>query len=303
MLQSTLIYSVTVMPSLLSLFRRNDKPDHPGVEEILADEAGAWHPDNVKSRILDLEERLHLQLLWQKFIRAWSILGNVALVVLAFYIARLQVAAWSSRYAVYLHGFALLSILTSPLLLYWQYKRTRATRLKIKKLNLVRRRLLADQAESGTTEAGSPLANQKRYRDDVLDLIAQFQEDANRNRRIHNRFQTVVISGSVFSAAIATAGVSYSQARWAAVVTTAAVGLAAGFTGYFKYHERSFSSQQAADSIEREYEAVELRVGKYAKKDEEDAYAIFADAVERLRDEQSKRQQQLDQPVEVKRDE
>lgn len=80
------------------------------------------------------------------------------------------------------------------------------------------------------------------------------------------------------------------------------VGLAAGFTGYFKYHERSFNLQQTADAIEREYEAVELRVGRYAGKSDEEAYALFADVVERHRDEQNKRQQQLDQPVEVKRE-
>jgi hypothetical protein len=53
-------------------------------------------------------------------------------------------------------------------------------------------------------------------------------------------------------------------------------GLSAGFMGYFKYHERSFNLQQTA-------------------------YSLFADTVERMRDEENKRQQKLDQPVEVKR--
>ncbi|MBL6278789.1 DUF4231 domain-containing protein [Micromonospora fiedleri] len=144
---------------------------------------------------------------------------------------------------------------------------------------------------------------QKRYRDDVPDLISQFREDAGRSRRIHNRFQSVIIVGSVATSAIATASVAFSQARWLTVAASAAVGLSAGFTGYFKYHERSFNSQQTADAIEREYEAVELRVGKYLGLDEKRAYALFADTVERLRDEQNKRQQQLDQPAEVKREE
>ncbi|MGC4903055.1 hypothetical protein ACLQ2Y_27460 [Micromonospora echinospora] len=69
------------------------------------------------------------------------------------------------------------------------------------------------------------------------------------------------------------------------------------------YDERSCNSQQAADAIEREYEAVELRVGKYATLEESETYALFADTVERLRDEQNKRQQQLDQPVEATREE
>jgi hypothetical protein len=120
---------------------------------------------------------------------------------------------------------------------------------------------------------------------------------------VHNFFQSVVIVGAVVASAITTASVSYSQARWTAVAITAAVGLSAGFTGYYKFHERSFSSRQAADSIEREYEAVELRVGRYMNMSEEEAYATFADMVERLRDEHDKRQQQLDQHVHVKRPE
>jgi hypothetical protein len=78
-------------------------------------------------------------------------------------------------------------------------------------------------------------------------------------------------------------------------------GLSAGFMGYFKYHERSFNLQQTADAIEREYEAVDLRVGRYEDMGDESAYSLFADTVERMRDEENKRQQKLDQPVEVKR--
>jgi hypothetical protein len=37
--------------------------------------------------------------------------------------------------------------------------------------------------------------------------------------------------------------------------------------------------------------------------DESEAYSLFANTVEQLRDEQNKRQQQLDQPVETKREE
>jgi hypothetical protein len=106
----------------------------------------------------------------------------------------------------------------------------------------------------------------------------------------------------VATSAVTTASVSYEEARWFAVGVSAIVGLSAGFSGYFKYRERSFNLQQTADAIEREYESVELRVRHYLGLDEGKAYANFANYIETLRDEQAKRQQQLDQPVDAKQD-
>ncbi|WP_233565014.1 DUF4231 domain-containing protein [Micromonospora musae] len=270
--------------------------------DVVNDESTAWQPDHVRSLIIDAEEKLHLQEIWRKVGLTWIFLGNLTLISLAA-IATLKLSEHISRFTIPLYVVAGVSLLGSPALAYWQYKRARSTRITIKKLHVVRRRT---QAESDTESSGdqdSALPAQKRYRDDVPDLISQFREDAGRTRRVHNRFQSIIIVGSVITSAIATASVSFVQARWLTVGASAAVGLAAGFTGYFKYHERSFNSQQTADAIEREYEAVELRVGKYANLKEPDAYALFADTVERLRDEQNKRQQQLDQPVEVTREE
>ncbi|WP_431880150.1 DUF4231 domain-containing protein [Micromonospora marina] len=270
--------------------------------DVVNDESTAWQSDHVRSLIIDAEEKLHLQEIWRKVGLTWIFLGNLALISLAV-IATLKLSDQISRFTIPLYVAAGVSLLGSPALAYLQYKRTRSTRIIIKKLHVVRRRT---QAESDTDSGGTPdsaLPAQKRYRDDVPDLISQFREDAARTRRVHNRFQSIIIVGSVITSAIATASVSFVQARWLTVGASAAVGLAAGFTGYFKYHERSFNSQQTADAIEREYEAVELRVGKYALLKEPEAYALFADTVERLRDEQNKRQQQLDQPVEVTREE
>jgi uncharacterized membrane protein YeaQ/YmgE (transglycosylase-associated protein family) len=275
----------------------------PTLTDPFSVENASWHPDYIKSRLLETEEQLHLQLIWQKFGRVWIFFVNPILLAGSIAVT-VQPSSHFGRSLPYLYGVVGASIIISLVLVYRQYKKTRATRLMIKRLNILYRRRLAEEDGSatpgGTNE--SPLAQQKRYRDDMPDLVSQFREEANRNRRVHNRFQTIIIVGSVFASAITTASVSYSQTRWAAVVVTALVGLAAGFTGYFKYHERSFNLQQTADAIEREYEAVELRVGRYANKNEQDAYSMFADAVERLRDEQNKRQQQLDQPVEIKRE-
>ncbi|MEU3457750.1 DUF4231 domain-containing protein [Micromonospora sp. NPDC006766] len=268
--------------------------------EVANGESKGWDLDHVRSLIIDAEEKLHLQEIWRRVGKAWISAGNLALMALAG-VAALSKIDQVTRLSVLVYVICGTSLLVSPVLAYWQYKRTRATRIRIRKLHVVRRRILADT--SSGDQADSALPAQKRYRDDIPDLISQFREDASNTRRVHNRLQSIIIVGSVVTSAIATASVAYSYARWVTVGASMLVGLAAGFMGYYKYHERSFNSQQTADAIEREYEAVELRVGSYAGLGEKAAYALFAANVERLRDEQNKRQQQLDQPVEVKREE
>ena len=88
--------------------------------------------------------------------------------------------------------------------------------------------------------------------------------------------------------------------RWAAVFLTGAVGISAGFTGYFKFRERSLYLRQTADSIDREYKAAELKIRRYKGLTEEDGLVALAEEVESLRDEQRKREQQLEQPSEAR---
>ncbi|MGC5054905.1 DUF4231 domain-containing protein [Micromonospora sp. DT48] len=252
------------MRSRISRFwRRSSDTREEKWLSIISDSSNSWNPDHIRSQILDAEEKLHLQVLWRKVGITWILIGNAALIAVAI-TASFATFDQLSQFSVHLYIACAASLLASPALAYLQYKRMRNTRLIIKKLHVVRRRTQAEQDKSTSSDNDSALLAQKRYRDDVPDLVSQFREDAGRTRGIHNRFQSVIIVGSVATSAIATASVSFSQARWATVAASAAVGLAAGFTGYFKYHERSFNSQQTADAIEREYEAVELRVGKYA---------------------------------------
>ena len=67
--------------------------------------------------------------------------------------------------------------------------------------------------------------------------------------------------------------------------------------GLFQDKERSFYLQQTADAIETEWEAVEVGVGRYRKiEDENERLAEFVEEVHRLKFEQKKRQQNLEQP-------
>lgn len=159
-------------------------------------------------------------------------------------------------------------------------------------LELARERRRMDAA---SLNIGIP-TRQLIYRDAVPKDIEQYKKDGKHYRRIHNFLQAVIIVGALAASTI-TGLVQYiTGLRWFAVGATFAVGVAAGFSGYFKFRERSFYLQLTADSIEYELSAVGLGIGRYKKKPEGEAITEFTEQVELLKQEQRKRQQQLEQP-------
>ncbi len=134
------------------------------------------------------------------------------------------------------------------------------------------------------------------YHSDVLDTIDEYRDRALRYRRVHNRFQNIIIIGSLVTTGIATAALKFAVVEWAAIVVSFAVGLSAGMTGYYKFRERSMNLQQAADDLEQEHKAVELGIRAYRKVDVAQRLVEFAERAEGIKDEQRKREQQLEQP-------
>ena len=151
-------------------------------------------------------------------------------------------------------------------------------------------------------EASRPDASslsQRLYKADIPSFIEQFQKDGERYRRRHNRLQSIVILGSLSTTTVASLGSAVPGGRWLTVGFSFVVGASAGFMGYFKFRERSFYLQQTADAIEAEDNAMTLRTGEYRDLEQETlALARLVERVEYLRNEQRRRQQQLDQPVE-----
>jgi len=140
------------------------------------------------------------------------------------------------------------------------------------------------------------------YRESVADLIEQYRAESRRHRRVHNSLQVLVMTGSAGSTTVAALDWG-QQPTWQGITLTVisfAITLASAFTGYYKYRERSYFLQQTADSIEEELNALMLGVGEYTRfgDDEKGALALFTKRVEGLRNEQRRRQQQLDQPAE-----
>lgn len=164
---------------------------------------------------------------------------------------------------------------------------------------------LADQIDTENEHDDRKLLKlHRQYREDSITVMEEYRATARKYKRWHDWFQTTSIIGSVTTSAIATASVYFSTFRIITISVSLIVGVTTGVNGYYKFRERSFNLQQAADLIEREYNSVALRVGRYSSCDSEAAaYRLFAHQVESIRDEQNKRQQQLEQPVETKKEE
>lgn len=124
--------------------------------------------------------------------------------------------------------------------------------------------------------------------------IDGYRRKSSRNRRVHNVFQGLIIVGSIVVTSFTSAGLDEPVLRWGGAAIAALVSISAGFTGYFKFRERGFNQQQTADAIEKEYNAVDLRVGDYDT-EEDKALKIYAQRVETLKEEQRKRELQLEQ--------
>ncbi|MFI5862907.1 DUF4231 domain-containing protein [Streptomyces sp. NPDC051546] len=137
------------------------------------------------------------------------------------------------------------------------------------------------------------------YKETVPVVIEQYRSEGMKYRRIHNVFQSLIIVGSLATSTAASLADAPAPYKWITVGMSFMVGLSAGFTGYFKFKERSFYLQQTADAIEEEFDGVSLGIGRYAgQTDGGAALAEFTQRVETLKNDQRKRQQQLDQPTE-----
>ncbi|GLX41191.1 hypothetical protein Sros01_72640 [Streptomyces roseochromogenus] len=139
------------------------------------------------------------------------------------------------------------------------------------------------------------------YREELVEVIENYQAESRKYRRVHNSLQSLIMIGSTTITTVA--ALDAKEWNWQTITVIAlgfSVTLASTFTGYYKYRERSYFLQQTADAIEEEANALVLGVGEYGVfgEDEQDqALAKFTQRVETLRNEQRRRQQQLDQPA------
>ena len=114
--------------------------------------------------------------------------------------------------------------------------------------------------------------------------------------------QTVLIFGSFGATGASGVAALAPAVRWVTMGVTFAVGAASGFAGYYKFRERSFYLQQTADALEQEMASYDLGIGRYKRfdRDPEGSLGEFVEEAHRLKTEQKKREQNLEQSPETR---
>ncbi|NEA46829.1 DUF4231 domain-containing protein [Streptomyces sp. SID10815] len=174
----------------------------------------------------------------------------------------------------------------------WLYKnhKTLATKTSAFRDALQARQTAAAQLPLDTT------SGLRVYREASLDVIASYRAQASRNRRVHNSFQLLIITGSIVVSTLTAMNEGSNAALSIATSSLSAlVGISAGVTGYFKFRERGTSSQSTADDIEKNYNASGFQLDEYEGLEETPRLIRYAGTVEKIKEEQRKREIQLEQ--------
>ncbi|MER5218315.1 DUF4231 domain-containing protein [Streptomyces sp. NPDC002838] len=247
--------------------------------------------------ILELQEKIRTRKIQLRTLYGTGFAALFA--ALAIYVA--TISTWRTVDLAKVNRIAIpltvLCAIACGVLAYMERERATQDRKSVRKLQLEleiaeERRLLQ------ASQLGVPVTQRQfTYKDSLPRELDQLRTEAQHYRRIHNAFQSIIIIGSLGTTTAASLADNPGYLKWVTVGLSFTVGLSAGFTGYFKYRERSFYLQQTADAIEQHATAFELGIPPYTG-DENDNLSKLTKEVESLRVEQRKREQQLDQPHE-----
>lgn len=143
----------------------------------------------------------------------------------------------------------------------------------------------------------------EKYQEGLPFVIKQYQNRANYNRRLYYSMQIIIIFCSLLVTGL-TSGLNNVIRLFGNPWVTPAISFAVSFltalVTLFRFRERGHNLQQTADAIEYEISCYEKRIFGYKNLADQDAFTKFAEEVERLRNEQRKRQQQLEQSSDTK---
>lgn len=220
------------------------------------------------------------------------LVGNIA-AWRRFDFARINLACIPIAVALLIASYIVFAAIVDNVNVDWEANYISTRRLDLE-IEIERKRL---HAANMTLSTGT---HRHVYRETIPVAIEQYRKESKYYRRVHNAFQSLIIVGSLGASTLAGLAETPPPYKWLVVGVSFTVGLAAGFTGYFKFRERSFHLQQTADFIEEEMDSFILKVGRYKNQpDGEAVMADFTERVESLKSDQRKRQQQLDQPTET----
>ncbi|GGZ35073.1 hypothetical protein GCM10010387_31420 [Streptomyces inusitatus] len=179
---------------------------------------------------------------------------------------------------------------------------------KVDHTSELRKKLAAKQNAAAALPLDSEAAL-RIYRESTLELMDAYRIRATRNRRVNNALQALIIAGSIVASTLVAMDNNITPLNLAATILSATVGVGAGLSGYFKFRERGFNLQSTADELEKHYTAVQFRLDEYENVDpsltpeegEKERLRRFARLVEKIKEEQRKRELQLEQSPEQQR--
>ena len=145
--------------------------------------------------------------------------------------------------------------------------------------------------------------HQDKYQEELSFAIKQHQERANYNRRLYYVIQIIIIFCSLLVTGL-TSGLNnlirVFGSPWVTPAISFSVSFLTAMITLFRFRERGHNLQQTADAIEFEISCYKKGIFGYKNLSDKEAFTRFAEEVERLRNEQRKRQQQLEQSSETK---
>jgi thiosulfate reductase cytochrome b subunit len=143
----------------------------------------------------------------------------------------------------------------------------------------------------------------EKYAEEISQTIQQYTKRANRNRRLYYILQIIIIFCSLLVTGL-TSGLSdlvpFFNSRWITPAISFSVSFLTAMITLFRFRERGHNLQLTADAIQYEISCATKGIYGYKGLSEQDAFIKLAEEVERLINEQRKRQQQLEQASEVK---
>ncbi|HKV01209.1 MAG TPA: DUF4231 domain-containing protein [Ktedonobacteraceae bacterium] len=144
------------------------------------------------------------------------------------------------------------------------------------------------------------------YKDEVFQVTDKYTKRANRNRNYYYILQLIIIFASLLVTGL-TSGLTnlvyILHLPWITPFISFMVSFLTAMVTLFRPKERGYNLQQTADAIEYEIACSNRRIYGYKGLDTGQVYTKLAEEIERLRNEQRKRQQQLEQASEVKHSE
>lgn len=136
----------------------------------------------------------------------------------------------------------------------------------------------------------------EQYMHQLPTLIASYRQRADRYRRLFTAIQLTTIFLSAAITSLSGGWLDrYFTIPWIIPVLSALISILTSVTLFFKFREKGTNLQQTADKMDWEHMACTLGIGSYKGRSQEEKLVMLAERAEELRQEQQKRQLQLEQ--------